>query len=174
MGEGFGDAAPGRREAERNHLNRQRKAAQHIDPFGVVSDHNHAIGGCRHDLLPEQCPAAALDQVERGIDLVGAVNRQIEPVDVVEGGQRNAAALGLHARRLRGRNAHNSHSGADFLTQEVDEMLGGRAGAEPQPHAVAHLFQCARRRHPLQFVHGHVRARPGKIGPPSSVDFGRE
>src|ERR1700738_1083337 len=37
------DGASRRRQAERNDLNRQWKATQNIDPFGVVGDHDHAI-----------------------------------------------------------------------------------------------------------------------------------
>ena len=69
-----------------------------VDPFGIVGDHDHAIRRRGHDLLPQQRAAAALDQVERGIDFVGAVDREVEPVDLVERGQRNPAAL----RRRRG------------------------------------------------------------------------
>ena len=101
------DGALRRGKPERNDLDRQRKAAENIDPFGVVGDHDHAIRGRRHDLFPQQRAAAALDQIERGIDLVGAVDGEIEPVDLVERGQRNAALLGLDAGRLRGRHAHH-------------------------------------------------------------------
>ena len=38
----------------------------------------------------------------------------------------------------------------DLLAEQLDEMLRGRAGAEPELHAVAHLLQRARRRLPFQ------------------------
>ena len=41
-------------------------------------------------------------------------------------------------------------------------MLGGRAGAEPELHAVLHMLQRVRRRLPLQFVHIHVLTMPLK------------
>ena len=67
----------------------------HLD---VVGDHDHAIGRRGDDLFTQQCAAAALDEIERGIDLVGAIDRQIEPVDVVERGQRRCRS----APRRRG------------------------------------------------------------------------
>ena len=146
-----------RGQAERNNLNRQRKAAENIDPFGVVGDHDHAIRSGGHDLFAQQRAAAALDQVERGIDLVGAVDGEVEPIDIVERGQGDAALLGLDAGRLRGRHAHHVQSGADLFTEQVDKMPGGRTGAEAELHAVPHMLKRARRRLPFQFVHIHAQ-----------------
>ena len=154
--------ATGRGETERNHLDRQRKAAEHIDPFGLVRDHDHAIGGGRHDLFPEQRAAAALDEVERAVDLVGAVDGEIETVDLVQRRQPHAALFGLRAGRFRGRNAHHIQAGADLFTEQIDEMLGGRAGAEAKLHAVAHFLKRARRRLPFQRIHFHVPTMPLK------------
>ncbi|MET4828632.1 hypothetical protein ABH972_006221 [Bradyrhizobium ottawaense] len=46
----------------------------------------------------------------------------------------------------------------DALAEQLDEMLGGRAGAEPELHAVPHLLERARRGLSLQLVHIHVCA----------------
>ena len=100
--------------------------------------------------------AAALDQVERAVDLVGAVDGEIEPVDRIERGQRNVARFGLGAGRFRGRHADHLHPAGNLLAEQVDKMLGGRAGAEPELHAVLHMLQRLRRRLPLHLVHIHV------------------
>ena len=94
IGKRFFDQPPRRAEPKRNDLDRQRKAAERLDPFRLVGNHDHAVGSRRHDLFPQQGAAAALDEVERGVDLVGAVDGQVEPVDLVQRGQANAAADG--------------------------------------------------------------------------------
>ena len=59
-----------------------------------------------------------------------------------------------------------SQPGAHPLAEQLDEMLGGRAGAEPELHAVAHMLQRPRRRLPFQFVHVHVQTRLSRRMPP--------
>ena len=112
-------------------------------PFAPVGDHDHARGGRGDDLFPQQRAAAALDQAQIGRDLVGAVHGQIELRRLVERGQRNAAALGIGARGLRGRHRDDVEAGAHAFADQLDEMLRGRAGAEPEPHAGTHEFDGA-------------------------------
>lgn len=76
-------------------------------------------------------------------------------VDLVERGQRHAAAQRIEARRLRGRHADHLEPGGDALAEQLDEMLCGRAGTEPEPHAVPDVLKGARRSLPLQLVHVH-------------------
>ena len=82
LSEGLGKGVPGHRQGERDHLHRQRIIAERFDPFAVVGDDDHAIGGSGDDLLAQQCDADALDQVERRVAFVGAVDRKVEPVDL--------------------------------------------------------------------------------------------
>src|SRR5450631_773438 len=147
------DGPPRRGQAERNDLDWQRKAAENLDPFGIIGDHDHAIRRRGHDLFAQQCAATALDEVERGIDFIRAIDRQIEPIDVIERGQRNAAAHGIGAGRLRRRHADDVEPGANPFAQQLDKMLRGRTGAEAELHAVGHEFERAARRLPFQFVH---------------------
>ena len=153
-------AAPRRAEPERHDLDRQRKAAERRHPFALVGDHDHACRGGRHDLLAQQRAAAALDQGEIGIDLVGAVDGQVE-IGRSRRAWSAACRSAPHRRASPPRSARRStlRPARDPLAQQLDEMLGGRAGAEAELHAVAHLFQRARRGLPLQLVHVHVRAR---------------
>ncbi len=93
------------------------------------------------DLFAQQGAAAAFDQRQVGPDLVGAVDRQVELRRLVEGGERDAGALGVGAGGLRGRHADDVEAAAHTLAEQFDEMLGGRAGAEAEPHARAHEFE---------------------------------
>ncbi|MFK4514611.1 hypothetical protein ABIF20_001976 [Bradyrhizobium japonicum] len=105
-------------------------------------------------------PPPALDQVEVGIDFVGAVDGEVEMVDLIERRQLHTAALGIEARRLRGRYADHFQPGLHALAEQLDEMLGGRAGAEAELHAVTHFLEGARRSLPLQLVHVHDAPAP--------------
>ena len=134
------DRSPGRGQSERHHLDRQREAAERRYPFRFIGNDDHARGSRGHDLFPQQRAAAALDQAQIGGDLVGAVDGQIEFRRLVEAGQRHAQPLGVAASRFRRGHRDHVEAGADALGQKLDEMLGGRAGAEAEPHARAHEF----------------------------------
>ncbi len=86
----------------------------------------------------KQRPAAALDQVQIRRDLVGAVDGQVQFGRLVERGQCDAEPLCLHARGLRRRNGRYFEPGPNALAQQLDKVAGGRAGAEPKPHARLH------------------------------------
>ncbi len=137
----------------------------------AITDHPFRGGG--DDLLAQQRAAAALDQSELGIDFVRPVDRQIELQKVVQRGDRNAEAPRLTLSRFGGGDASNGKTGLDPLPDEIDEMAGGRAGAEAEPHAGPHEFKRALGRLPLSPIavrrcgHGphwllfaHVRPRP--------------
>src|SRR3569623_3338085 len=61
-------------EAKRDDFHRQRKPPQRVHPFAVVGAHDHPRGGRRNNLLAQQRAAATLADIERGVDLVGAVD----------------------------------------------------------------------------------------------------
>src|ERR1700719_4043058 len=83
IGERLFDCVPRRGEPEGDDLDRQRETAERLDPFCLVRDHDHALRGRRHDLFPEKSAAAALDEVERGVNFVGAIDGQVEAVDLI-------------------------------------------------------------------------------------------
>ena len=151
------DGAARRRQAERNDLDRQREAAEKFDPFGIVSDHDHAIRGRGDDFFAQQRAAAALDEIERRIDFVRAIDGKIEPIHVIERGQWNAAAHRLSASCFRRRHADDVEPGANPFAEQLDKMLRGRSGAEAKLHAVAHMFERTGRRLPFQSVHIQVQ-----------------
>ena len=78
------------------------------------------------------------------------------------------ADFGLLEHEVKMTNADGSPStqaGSHPFAQEIDEVLRGRAGAEPQLHAVADLFQRARGGLSLPVVEIHRRAYSETAGP---------
>ena len=67
----------GRPQAERVDFDRQRKAAERLDQLRSVGNDDHALRSRRDDLFAQQRAAAALDQRQRRVDLVGAVDGQM-------------------------------------------------------------------------------------------------
>ena len=61
----------------------------------LVDDHDELLGAHLHHLLAQQRAAAALDQVEVRVDLVRAVDGDVEAAELVERRQRDAELLGL-------------------------------------------------------------------------------
>jgi hypothetical protein len=108
-----------RRQAEGLQFKGHR-GAQGLHELGGVGDHHEALGGGGDDLLAAVRRATSLDQPPVGRNLVGAVNGEIEAVDLVErldvetqragGGfgarrRRNEAGLGPRRAIARSRNA---------------------------------------------------------------------
>ena len=93
-----------------------------------------SVGGGSDDLFTQQRSAAALDQPELGIDLVGAVDRQIEFRNFVQRSKRNAERLRLRFRRLRRRDTMHVETRFDSFAHEIDEEARGRPAAEPELH----------------------------------------
>ena len=88
-----------------------------------------------NELLAEQRATAALDGVERGIDLVRAVDAEVESIDFVERRQRNAEVAGQCFRAIGSRNGGEDQTPGDAATQLVRDRVGGRAGAQANQHA---------------------------------------
>ena len=93
------------------------------------------------DLFAQQRAAAALDQVQVRVDLVGAVDGQVEFRRLVERRQRHAEFGAEAGRALGRRHADDLHAGRDLVGQQPDELLGGRAGADAEPHAVLDMVK---------------------------------
>ena len=80
-----GDPAAGVAPAEADDLDRQPEArSQPVHELRLLG-HHEAAGRRGDDLLPQQSTAAALQQSETGVDLVGAVDRDVELEAAVEG-----------------------------------------------------------------------------------------
>ena len=87
------------------------------DALGVVGDHHHAIRGHGDDFFAQQRAAAALDEPQRAVDLVGAIDGQVELGEIVERGQLDAGPLGQKARVLRCRHAEDFEPRLHLLPQ---------------------------------------------------------
>ena len=110
---------------------------QPIDQLGAVDDDGEAAARGRDDLLAQQGAAQPLDQIERAaLDLVGAVDREIDLPMLGEGGERNARGLRLRRRSLRGGNADEAQALPMTPRQRLDRESRRRAGAEPDDHAI--------------------------------------
>src|SRR4029077_1558788 len=96
------DRAAGRLPQEGQNLDRYRPAPKAAHELALVGDQDESPAGMRDDLLPQERPPAPLDAVNRRVDLVGAVDGQVErPVDFLR--DRDATRLGLGPALLRGR-----------------------------------------------------------------------
>jgi len=109
--------------------------------LGVVGDHHEAAGADFYQLLAEEGRAMALDAVEPGRDLVGAVDSEIEVSQLVESTQRDAQLFRLGMGLQGGRRADHPQSIANTSPQVVNEPLGGRTRPQPQFHVIFDQFQ---------------------------------
>src|SRR5690606_33980805 len=93
-----------------------------------------------------------LDQVERRVDLVGAVQREVEARLLLERGQRDAERGGARGGVARRRHAGHAlqRAVAQPLAEQVEQVSDGRAGPEAEHHAVLDPLERALGRLPLQ------------------------
>ena len=154
-----------RGEAEGHDLDRQRKGAEARNELARIGDDDHPSRRRRHDLLAQQRAAAALDQSQLGVDFVRAVHSQVEFRQFVERRYGDAETFCLRFRPLRGCDAADLKSGCDLFAHAIDEMLGGRSGAQPKPHARLDQFGRAPRRLDLHPVLRCVRRHGLSVRP---------
>src|SRR5581483_5030182 len=125
------------RKPEGDDLDRQLPArAEHVDELLVADEHDAAAGRGGDDLLADECATPALDEVQARIDLVGAVERGRDLVDVGEARERDAELARERGGRLRGGHAGHPEARADALAErahELDRRAPGpeRAGRDP-------------------------------------------
>ena len=84
------------------------------------------------DLLAKERAPAALDQAQLPVQLVGAVDGDVEDRQFVEGAHRNAKLAAKTIRALGGGDARHLEPGAHMLAENADEGLGCRAGSYPE------------------------------------------
>jgi hypothetical protein len=63
---------------KRDYLDWQWKLAEHGNNLAGVSDHHHLLRCRSDDLLASQRPAAAFDQIQLGIDFIGAIDGDVD------------------------------------------------------------------------------------------------
>ena len=157
--------------AHRNHFDRQREAAQHLDPLAGISDADETLGHGRHDLLARQSPAPALDHRQAGVDLIGAVHVHRHRRHVVQVDHRQAPLA------QAGRTAFGACDGRGnritMGSQRVDEKVRGRSGADADHRRSTEMardaFDRGQRDGPFQIVlRCQLRhPRPLFLAPPS-------
>ena len=152
--------------AELNHLHRHGEAAatEAVHELRVVDDDNELIGSGLHHLLAEEGTAAAFDKIEVGIDLVGAVDGEIEAGIVVEDREGDAEGAGLLLRALGGGDADDvgELAGGEERAELGDDEGGGGAGAEAKDHAALDGLDCLVGCESLEVVLGEGNGADGE------------
>ena len=109
--------------------------------FGLVDDDHQLVARLRDDLLAQVRTAAALDQVEVGRHLVGAVDRDVEARVVVERGQGDAEVAGLRRAGLRGRRRRRCPRGC---RRPAARRRGGSPRSRCSPYRGRRRCRCVR------------------------------
>ena len=148
--------------AERHDLDRHRRgSAKPLNQLPAIGDDDQPIARRRDDLFAQQGAAETLDQVERAdLDLVGAVDRDVDPPVFGEAGERDAAARAWAALRSEVGMPTDAQAVANPADQRLDGKLGGRAGAETDDHAVLDQGRRSFGRGPLLGVAVHQARAP--------------
>ena len=115
------------------------ECADLVDELGLVHDPDDFLGHGSDNLLTVQCAAAALDGVELRVDLVYAVDREVNVVELVDGEQRDAQLTRLRLGSLGGRDRLNLQTVLDHFAYRVYHVVSGRAGAQTDYHAVLYI-----------------------------------
>ena len=134
-----GVKAPQHRGTPRSH---REAGPERVAQLRLVDDHDELVRDDLDHLLPQQGAAAALDQIQIGIDLVGTVDRDVEPRELVQRGQRNTQLLGLFFGSDRSRHGDDVLERAIFQEhpEPLDRERGRRARAQADLHAARHII----------------------------------
>src|SRR5436309_1551169 len=99
------------------------------------------------DLFAQQRAAEALDQVEgAALNLVGAVDRQIDLRILGKGGERDVERARLRRGPFRRRDSDDLQPLRDPRSEALDNEISGRPGAEADDHSVLDVLDRALRR----------------------------
>src|SRR5699024_10799411 len=122
-------------------LNRQVERADLVHQLALVHDPDDFFGERCDHLLAVQRAAAALDCVKLRIDLVHAINGQIDVIDLIDRQQRDTQLTRLRFRGLGGRDRLNFQAVFHHFAHRIYHMISGRTGAQTDNHAV--LYVCS-------------------------------
>ena len=144
---------------ERQHLDWKRAPTEPGHLLAGIDDHDHSLGRRRDDFLAQHGAALALDRSQLRIELVGAVDGQIELCQCVEGQHRQAGRFrGVAGGERRGDGRHLQARRYPF-PERGDGEVRRRAGAKADQHPVLDLGDGGRKRPRVC----KRRSRPGTV-----------
>ena len=148
----------GRGEPEGEQLQGHRRA-QLRHRLARVDDHHEALRGRGDDLLAQVGPATALDEPAVRGHLVGAVDRDVEALEALEGLDLDPQPAGRILGRRRG--GYAADPGESAFGQRRQQVGDGGAGAQADPHSVLdHGRRGPRRRPPSPPPRCSVAGKP--------------
>jgi hypothetical protein len=157
-------------------LHRQAEAlAEALHPLGRLGHDHEPAGGRDHDLLPQQRPAATLDQPQPVVDLVRAVQGQVQLHLAVQVHQLDAGLTRARARALRCHCGPDGHAVGPALADALHQTPDRPPGAQPDVHARLNQLQRGGGSRFTRLgvaVAGHareLRTVTGRVGPPSRI-----
>src|SRR5690606_24719295 len=120
-------------------LHRQRELAEGGDQLAFIRNADEGAGDGGDDLLPGQGSAAALDQFQVPVGLVGTVHVVVQVGDIVQVIDRNPVLLEALGGGFGA--GHGAIEKTLVAGQGVDETVGGRAGPDPDDAPVFQIGQ---------------------------------
>ncbi len=141
------------RRGEGHHLDRHRHPRSEAghDLLLAREDHQFLRDRSHYALAKERSPVS-LDEVERRIDFVGAVDVDIDNLDLVESDQRDSQLIRELFGALRGRNPAGAQALSDPAGESAHEHRRRPAGPEPHDHSRVDHFRGFDRRRPKRDV----------------------
>ena len=110
-----------------------------------------------HDFFPQQCPAPTLDQAELRIHFIRAVDGDVDVLNFIQRGQRDAQAGGQFLGVNRSGYAANLQSGLHPFAEKTHREGGGRSRSQADDIAIAHEAQAGAGRGFFFLVIRHAR-----------------
>jgi hypothetical protein len=143
----LGQAGTAEADGERHHLDGQLPPTpeRFHQLFAPHQDDEAPRRGGDH-LLTQERAAVPLDHVQMRVDLVRAVDREIDRGPAVEGDQRDAQLARERRGSLRGGDAGDAETGLRRAPERMDERRRGPAGTEPDGLAGTYQAQFERAR----------------------------
>jgi hypothetical protein len=109
--------------AESNHLNRERESSKLSDKFSFINDRNHFFGSACDNLFPKKTGTSPLDHAAAIINLIGAVDCQVERGDIVQVRDRDSDFASDVSCSARCRDADYFQAFFYSFTQDPDKPM---------------------------------------------------
>ncbi|WVZ06231.1 hypothetical protein V8G54_019577, partial [Vigna mungo] len=108
-----------------------------VHKIGLINNDNKLLAHTLHHLLPQEGATVTLDKVEKGVNLVGVVNGQIDNRVGVEIGQRDPEGECLFVGYIGGGYSNDAFELVlvEKLANAIDSVFGSGASAKTENHA---------------------------------------